>query len=157
MTDALERFVGRAARAGLAITPRGFPDGTRTAADAAAAIGCDLAQIVKSLVFVADGRPVLVLTSGANRVDTDRVATHLDVSEVRKATADEVRAATGYDIGGTPPLGLDTEVDVLFDVDLTRHQEVWAAAGTARHVFGVSPATLLTATGARVVDVAAGP
>lgn len=154
MGNGLDRFVDRAARHGLEVEPRGFPAGTRTAADAAAAIGCEVGQIVKSLVFVADGRPVLVLTSGANRVDVGRVATHLGAREVRKATADEVRTATGYAIGATPPLGHDTEVPILCDEDLTRHDEVWAAAGTASHVFGITPDVLLETTGARVVDVA---
>lgn len=154
MANGLERFVERARRRGLEVAPREFPEGTRTAADAAAAIGCDVAQIVKSLVFVADGEPVLVLTSGANRVDPGRVASHLGSVEVRKATADEVRTATGYAIGGTPPLGHDTGLPLLFDEDLTRYEMVWAAAGTARHVFGVAPGRLLEATGARVAPVA---
>jgi prolyl-tRNA editing enzyme YbaK/EbsC (Cys-tRNA(Pro) deacylase) len=154
MANGLERFLERAARRGLDVAPREFPEGTRTAADAAAAIGCGVAQIVKSLVFVADGEPVLVLTSGANRVDPGRVASHLGCAEVRKATADEVRSATGYAIGGTPPLGHDTELPLLFDEDLTRYDEVWAAAGTARHVFGVAPRTLLEVVDASVVAVA---
>ncbi len=154
MATGVERFVERAAARGLEVVPREFPEGTRTAADAAAAIGCDVAQIVKSLVFVADGRPVLVLTSGANRVDLDRVAAQLDATEVRKATAAEVREATGYGIGGTPPLGHDTDLAVLLDADLTRHPVVWAAAGTATHVFALAPDELLSATDAVPAEVA---
>jgi prolyl-tRNA editing enzyme YbaK/EbsC (Cys-tRNA(Pro) deacylase) len=151
----LDRFAERARRAGVEVDAQAFPEGTRTAADAAAAIGCEVAQIVKSLVFVADDRPVLVLTSGANRVDTDRVAAHLGATEVRKASADEVRSATGYGIGATPPLGHDTELPVLLDEDLLAHDEVWAAAGTAQHVFPIAPARLREVADAQVAEVAA--
>jgi prolyl-tRNA editing enzyme YbaK/EbsC (Cys-tRNA(Pro) deacylase) len=154
MATGLDRFVARARERGLEIAPRRFPEGTRTAADAAAAIGCDVAQIVKSLVFVADGVPVLVLTSGANRVDEARLAEHLRAEEVRKASADEVRRATGYAIGATPPFGHETRLRVLCDLDLTDHDEVWAAAGTADSVFPISPGQLLEASGGRTVPVA---
>jgi prolyl-tRNA editing enzyme YbaK/EbsC (Cys-tRNA(Pro) deacylase) len=154
MATGLDRFLARARERGLEIAPRRFEEGTRTAADAAAAIGCEVAQIVKSLVFVADDAPVLVLTSGANRVDEARLAGHLQADEVRKASADEVRRATGYPIGATPPFGHDTELRVLCDVDLTRHEEVWAAAGTADSVFSISPRRLLEVSGARPVPVA---
>jgi prolyl-tRNA editing enzyme YbaK/EbsC (Cys-tRNA(Pro) deacylase) len=150
----LDRFVERARRAGVEVRARAFPEGTRTAADAATAIGCEVAQIVKSLVFVADDRPVLVLTSGANRVDTDRVAAQLGAAAVRKASADEVRTATGYGIGATPPLGHDTDLPVLLDEDLLAHDEVWAAAGTAQHVFPVAPDLLREVAGAQVAAVA---
>lgn len=156
MATGLERFRTRAATLGLDVDPTAFPEGTRTAADAAAAIGCDVAQIVKSLVFVADDDPVLVLTSGANRVDPERVATHLGAQEVRKAGADEVRAATGFGIGATPPFGHDTTLRVLCDRDLLDHAEVWAAAGTSSHVFPLAPDRLVALCGADVVDVAAG-
>lgn len=152
--DALDRFTTRAQQLGIDVQVREFPDGTRTAADAAAAIGCDVGQIVKSLVFVVDDRPVLALTSGANRVDEDRLATHLDAQTVRKADADEVRRATGYAIGGTPPFGHDQELVVVCDDDLTRYDEVWAAAGTPSSVFPLSPDTLLRATGAATVSLA---
>ena len=150
----LDRFVERARRAGVEVDARAFPEGTRTAADAAAAIGCDVAQIVKSLVFVADEQPVLVLTSGANRVDTDRVAAHLRAAKVRKATADEVRSATGYGIGATPPLGHETPLPVLLDEDLLAHDEVWAAAGTAQHVFPLAPHRLREVADAEVAAIA---
>ena len=154
MADGLDRFVARAREAGLEVSPTRFPAGTRTAQDAAEAIGCDIAQIVKSLVFVADDAPVLVLTSGANRVDETRLAEHLAARQVRKATADEVRRATGYAIGGTPPFGHDAPLVVLCDVDLTDHDEVWAAAGTADSVFALTPARLVEVSGAREVAVA---
>jgi Cys-tRNA(Pro) deacylase len=150
----LDRFVERARRAGVEVEAREFPEGTRTAADAATAIGCDVAQIVKSLVFVADEQPVLVLTSGANRVDTGRVAAHLGAAEVRKATADEVRSATGYGIGGTPPLGHETSLPVLLDEDLLAHDAVWAAAGTAQHVFPIGSDRLREVAGAQVAAIA---
>jgi prolyl-tRNA editing enzyme YbaK/EbsC (Cys-tRNA(Pro) deacylase) len=154
MADALDRFVARARERGLEIEPRRFDEGTRTAQDAAAAIGCEVAQIVKSLVFVADGVPVLVLTSGANRVDEARLAGHLGADEVRKASADEVRRATGYAIGGTPPFGHETPLRSLCDVDLTAYDEVWAAAGTHDSVFALSPEKLVELSGARTVPVA---
>jgi prolyl-tRNA editing enzyme YbaK/EbsC (Cys-tRNA(Pro) deacylase) len=150
----VERFLERASALGLEVEPREFPEGTRTAADAAAAIGCDVAQIVKSLVFMADDQPVLALTSGANRVDERRLAAAARAQEVRKADADEVRRFTGYAIGGTPPVGHDQKLMILCDRDLTRHDEVWAAAGSPKHVFGLTPERLLAATGATVVDLA---
>lgn len=153
MASGVERFLERARDLGVEIEVREFPAGTRTAADAAAAIGCDVAQIVKSLVFVAGDRPVLVLTSGANRVDEARLADHLGTTSVRKADADEVRAATGYAIGGTPPFGHDTALAIWCDRDLTTSREVWAAAGTPTTVFPIAPEILVRTTGARVLDV----
>jgi prolyl-tRNA editing enzyme YbaK/EbsC (Cys-tRNA(Pro) deacylase) len=155
VATATERFVERAADLGLHPEIRTYPEGTRTAADAAAAIGCDVAQIVKSLVFVTDDHPVLVLTSGANRVDEARVAAALGVIGLRKATADEVRAATGYAIGGTPPFGHDEPLLTVVDPHLLDHDEVWAAAGTPTSVFPLTPPDLVRLTGARTVDVAA--
>lgn len=134
---------------------RRYPAGTRTAADAAAAIGCDVAQIVKSLVFDADGEPVLVLTSGANRVDVDDVATHLGAGRVGKADADLVRDATGFAIGGTPPFGHPTPLTTLVDRDLLSHQLLWAAAGTPDSVFSLTPRTLVERSGGTVADIAA--
>ena len=156
MANGLERFTRRAREAGVEVDAHEFGQGTRTAADAAAAIGCDVAQIVKSLVFVADGQPVLALVSGADRVDTERIAAQLGAVEVRKASADEVREATGFGIGATPPLGHDTELDVLLDEDLLAHDEVWAAAGSAMHVFPISPQRLGEVARAQVARIAAG-
>ena len=144
-----------AARAhGLELEVREFPAGTPTAADAARAVGCDVGQIVKSLVFMADERPVLELTSGRNRVDPDKVGKQLGAGEVRKADANQVRAATGFAIGGTPPFGHPRQLEVLIDQDLTAFDEVWAAAGTPRHVFAISPPDLIRANGGTVCDVA---
>jgi prolyl-tRNA editing enzyme YbaK/EbsC (Cys-tRNA(Pro) deacylase) len=157
MTEDLPRAAAAVVTAGrslgLELDVREFPQGTRTAADAARAIGCRVDQIVKSLVFMADTDPVLVLTSGGNRVDVVKVGRCQDATAVRKADAEEVRAATGYAIGGTPPFGHARELPVLVDRNLTSFQEVWAAAGTPRHVFAITPADLLRATGGRVADV----
>jgi prolyl-tRNA editing enzyme YbaK/EbsC (Cys-tRNA(Pro) deacylase) len=138
-----ERFEAAAKDRGLVLDVRRFPQGTRTAEDAAAAIGCDLGQIVKSLVFVADGEPFLALTSGRNRADTDRLAAALGAATVRRATADEVREATGYAIGGTPPFGHPRRLRVLVDRDLLGYDRVWAAAGTPDGVFPLAPAELV--------------
>jgi prolyl-tRNA editing enzyme YbaK/EbsC (Cys-tRNA(Pro) deacylase) len=141
---------------GLDLDVREFPDGTRTAADAARAVGCQVDQIVKSLVFVADTDPVLVLTSGGNRVDVVKVGRRRDAATVRKADAEEVRAATGYAIGGTPPFGHARPLPVLVDRHLTGFEVVWAAAGTPRHVFPIAPADLVRASGGQIADVTLG-
>jgi prolyl-tRNA editing enzyme YbaK/EbsC (Cys-tRNA(Pro) deacylase) len=157
VTDELPRAAGtvvEAARSlGLDLDVREFPEGTRTAADAATAIGCAVDQIVKSLVFVADTDPVLVLTSGGNRVDVVKVGKQTGSAAVRKADAEEVRAATGYAIGGTPPFGHARDLAVLVDRHLTGFDVVWAAAGTPRHVFPITPGDLVRVTGGRVADV----
>lgn len=132
---------------------RRYPEGTRTAADAAAAIGCDVAAIVKSLVFVVDGvGPVLALTSGSRRVDVARLGDHFG-GPARKADASEARAATGYPIGGTPPFGHPAPVPTVCDPSLLELDELWAAAGTPDTVFAITPARLVELTGAAVVDV----
>jgi prolyl-tRNA editing enzyme YbaK/EbsC (Cys-tRNA(Pro) deacylase) len=146
VASANERFRSRAEELGLQLDVREFPDGTRTAEDAARAIGCEVAQIVKSLVFTADRQPVLVLTSGVNRVDEGRLAATLGRTRVEKADADTVRTATGYAIGGTPPFGHDTELPVVCDRLLTTFSEVWAAAGSPTTVFGIAPEILLRVT-----------
>ncbi len=153
MADARERFLAAAADLGIAIDPVTYPDGTRTAQDAAAAIGCDVDQIVKSLVFVAVGedggeRPVLALTSGGNRVDPERLAALFGAVRVRKAEAAEAREATGFAIGGTPPFGHPAPIDTVLDPHLATFAEVWAAAGTPRDVFRLTPDDLRRA-GAR--------
>jgi len=144
-----------AAAAGLPIEIRRFPEGTRTAQDAADAIGCDLAAIAKSIVVMSSAGAVVVLTSGANRVDYDRVAAVLGVTDVRRANADEARAATGYPIGGTAPWGHPEPVRMLCDTDLLAYDTVWAAAGTPDTVFPISPAELVRISGATPGSVAA--
>ncbi len=151
---AIDRFLSAARRVGATPEVRRFPQGTRTAGDAAAAIGCDVAQIVKSLVFLADAEPLLALTSGANRADVDRLSGVFGGAAVRRATPEEARAATGYAVGGTPPFGHPTAVRTLCDRALLTHDLVWAAAGTPDSVFPLTPADLLRWTGAEVVTLA---
>jgi Cys-tRNA(Pro) deacylase len=152
MSDAIERFLDAAAVLDRAIEVRRFPEGTKTAEDAAKAIGCDVSQIVKSLVFLADGRALLALTSGANRVDTSRLAEVAGASTVRRADAAEARRATGFAIGGTPPFGHRTRLPTYLDPDLLSHSEVWAAAGTPDAMFRTTANELLDVTGATVSD-----
>ena len=153
----VDRVTAAAREAGLEIGVRRFPEGTRTAEDAARAIGCSVAQIVKSLVFMADGEPVLALVSGANRVDMDRLATATGVTEARRASGDEARAAGGFAIGGVPPFGHPQPLTVLIDRDLLDHDELWAAAGLPDAVFAISPDDLVRASGGRVAELAETP
>ncbi|MFG2299363.1 YbaK/EbsC family protein [Actinacidiphila glaucinigra] len=147
------RFAEALTALGLQVPVRAFPDATRTAAQAAAAVGCELGQIVKSLIFTADGVPVLVLMDGASRVDVERVRAHLGATEVRRADADLVRETTGYAIGGVPPFGHRTRTTVLADRGLLAHTTVWAAAGTPHTVFPMAPAELVEHAGAALADV----
>ncbi len=142
------RVVAAASDAGLRISVQRFPEGTRTAADAARAVDCDVAQIVKSLVFVAGDELFLALTSGANRADAGRLSVLMDGREIRQADANEARTATGFAIGGTPPFGHPRPLRVFCDRDLLAHEVVWAAAGTPSSVFPLSPQELLRASGA---------
>jgi prolyl-tRNA editing enzyme YbaK/EbsC (Cys-tRNA(Pro) deacylase) len=152
MSGAIDRFMEAAKVLGHDLEVRRFPEGTKTAADAARAVGCDIGQIVKSLVFMADGRAVLALTSGANRVDTGKLAVLAGAAEARRANADEVRAATGYAIGGTPPFGHPRPIPAFIDRDLFGYGEIWAAAGTPDSVFRTTPEELGSATGAGMAD-----
>lgn len=148
------RVVSAAAEHGLDVEVTRFPAGTRTAADAAAAIGCDVAQIVKSIVLSSDDGPLIVFASGRNRVDYAKVADASGYRGVRRADADEAREATGYPIGGTAPFGHPRPVLTLMDRDLLDHPRLWAAAGTPDTVFAIEPQQLLDASGARLADVA---
>jgi Cys-tRNA(Pro) deacylase len=145
-----------------ALTALGFsmqvvelPASTRTAVEAAQAVGCNVGQIVKSLIFKGreSGRPILLLVSGANRVDLEKAAAVVG-DELDKADADFVRQHTGFAIGGVPPLGHTEALETLIDVDLLQYQEIWAAAGTPNAVFCLSPADLQRVTGGRVVKIA---
>jgi prolyl-tRNA editing enzyme YbaK/EbsC (Cys-tRNA(Pro) deacylase) len=147
------RVVEAAAAAGLSIEVTRFPEGTRTAEDAARAIGCEVGAIVKSLVLDSDEGPLLVLTSGANRADEKKVAHALNRGRVWRADADTVRAATSYPIGGTAPFGHPAPLPTLLDADLLGHARVWAAAGTPDSVFPIAPADLQRTTAAVVTDV----
>lgn len=132
-----------------------MPDSTRTAAEAAAAIGCTVAQIAKSLVFrgTESGDPVLVIASGTNRVDPQRLAALLG-EPVEKPDADYVRERTGFVIGGVPPLGHSEPLRTFIDRDLLAFDDIWAAAGTPRAVFRLSPDDLVSMTGGEVVEIA---
>ncbi|MER5429211.1 YbaK/EbsC family protein [Streptomyces sp. NPDC002588] len=132
---------------------RRFPEATRTAAEAAAAIGCELNLICKSLVFAADGVPVLVLMDGASRVDTELVREVLGAERVTRAAAGVVRETTGYAIGGVPPFGHLTPTRVLADRSLLAHDVVWAAAGHPHAVFPIAPDALVRHARATLVDV----
>ena len=153
MAGAIERFLESAEVLAHPVEVRRFPEGTKTAQDAARAIGCDVGQIVKSLVFMADGRPLLALTSGANRVDLERLGEAASSGEVRRATPEEARKATGFAVGGTPPFGHAKQVTAFIDRDLLGYQEVWAAAGTPDAVFPLSPAELQRTAKAQVADL----
>ncbi|WP_419920986.1 YbaK/EbsC family protein [Candidatus Poriferisodalis sp.] len=153
--SARERFLAGAEAAGIAPEILRFPEGTRTAVQAATAVGCELGQIVKSLVFLCDGEAVLALTSGSNRVDTARLGTVLG-GKITRADADGVREATGYAIGGTPPFGHDRPLRAVVDRALLAYDTVWAAAGTPDTVFELTPGELVRASGAEVNDFAVG-
>jgi prolyl-tRNA editing enzyme YbaK/EbsC (Cys-tRNA(Pro) deacylase) len=155
---AVQRVLDAAARKGVTLDIHVFDASTHTAADAAAAVGAELGQIVKSLVFVApaDGgglEPVLCLVSGTNRVDLSRLAAVTGQADIRRATAREANELTGFTIGGIPPIGHGRPMRVLMDPDLGRFRVVWAAAGTDTAVFPVPPATLRTLANAVVMPV----
>jgi prolyl-tRNA editing enzyme YbaK/EbsC (Cys-tRNA(Pro) deacylase) len=140
---------------GLDVEVREFPEGTKTAADAADAIGCAVGQIASSLVFDVDGELVVVVTSGANRVSEGKLAAHFDVEPdaVGMADADDISDTVGWAIGGVPPLCHATDLPTLFDETLTTYDTVWAAAGTPQTVFPVASDELLSLSGATPVDV----
>jgi prolyl-tRNA editing enzyme YbaK/EbsC (Cys-tRNA(Pro) deacylase) len=149
--------VAEAARQlGLEVELREFPDGTRTAEDAARAIGVEVGQIVKSLVFTLDGEIVMALVSGRNRLDEVRLAAALDGAVVERVDAAGVRAATSYAIGGVPPFGHPRDLPTAIDEDLLDYDEVWAAAGTPRDVFSLAPAELVRLTSGTVATLREG-
>ena len=137
----------------LTVEVHEFPEGTKTAQDAANAIGCDLAQIASSLAFVADTL-VVVVTSGANHVDTRKLATLRGVHEARMAEPDEVSEVLGWSIGGVPPFCHETQVPVYLDETLAAYDEVWAAAGTPEAVFPIDPDDIIACADAEVADIA---
>jgi len=146
------RFLAAVEPLGLHPEIREFDESTHTAAEAAAAIGCDVTAIVKSLVFEADGSPLLVLASGPNRVDTAALGGRIG-AVIGKADADAVKAASGYSIGGVPPLGLLTPMRTICDETLLALPIVWAAAGSATAVFSVEPHELVRLSGAEVMGI----
>lgn len=151
----VERVRAALLAAGHEDTITAFPAGTRTAADAAAAVGCDVAQIAKSIVFRAGGRAAVVITSGANRVDQGKAERVLG-QKLGRADADWVREATGFAVGGVSPVGHVSPPLLLLDEDLRVLDPIWAAAGSPLHVFRTTAADLLRMTGATVADVKVG-
>jgi Cys-tRNA(Pro) deacylase len=141
---------------GLNLTVLEFDLSTRTAEDAAAAVGCTVGQIVKSLVFTVAGKPVICLVSGSNRLDERKLAAWAGVGrkQVERAEAEGARAATGYAIGGVAPFGYPRPLPVLCDEDLLQYQVIWAAAGTPNAVFETTPQALVAATQAVVLPLA---
>jgi prolyl-tRNA editing enzyme YbaK/EbsC (Cys-tRNA(Pro) deacylase) len=154
--SSVERVRNALQAAGLGAEIKEFDASTRTSADAAAAIGCEVAQIAKSLVFKAkgSGKAVLVIASGTNRVDEKKLSALIG-EKIGKADADFVRAETGFAIGGVAPVGHTGAVTLLIDADLQQFQEIWAAAGAPNAVFRLTPAELVSVTGGQVADVKA--
>jgi len=134
---------------------RQFEDTTRTAEDAANAIGCSVGQIVKSLVFLVDGEAVMTLVSGPNRLDEKKLATLCSVGrkKVKRADADKVREVTGYSIGGVPPFGHAARLRTFIDEDFWQYDVIWAAGGTSNAVFPIAPDKLSQATGGESVTL----
>jgi Cys-tRNA(Pro) deacylase len=146
-----------AARArGLELQTRSFPDGTKTALEAANAVGVDVGQIVKSLIFAVDGEVVLAYVSGANQLDERKLAAAAGGLKCARVDADTVYSVTGFPIGGVPPFGHKTQLRVFIDPDLLQHDEVWAAAGTWHDVFGIDPHKLVEASEGLVTDLKRG-
>lgn len=155
MHPSAQKVSQAAAKLGLDIHILEFEQTTRTAADAAAAIGCHVGQIVKSLLFTARGQPVVVLVSGDNQMDDRKLAALYQVGRkrIRRANAELVKNVTGFSIGGVPPFGHQEALPIFIDQDLLDFDTVWAAAGTPNAVFAIAPEQLVQATGAQVVDI----
>ena len=154
MKASVQRVVDALEQSGIQVEITEFAESTRTAEEAAAAVNSTLGQIVKSLVFLAGQQPVLALVSGTNRVEIDKLAA-IAGGPIKRANADIVREATGFSIGGVPPVGHTTPMPTYLDRDLLQYDLVWAAAGTANAVFPITPDTLQRITNAAVVDLAA--
>jgi Cys-tRNA(Pro) deacylase len=155
MHPSAQKVAAAARDLGLAVEIMEFDETTRTAPDAANAIGCEVAQIVKSLLFVVDDKPIMALVSGANRLDEAKLAALRGVSrkKVRRADADTARATTGFAIGGVPPFGHASSLPIYIDDDLTGFSVIWAAAGTPFSVFAIAPDDLIRATEGTVANL----
>ena len=149
----VSRVLAAASARGLELQTRTFPDGTKTAVDAAAAVGVHVGQIVKSLIFAVDGEVVLAYVSGANMLDEHKLAAAAGGLQCARVDADTVYAVTGFPIGGVPPFGHSTTLRIFIDPDLLQYDEVWAAAGTWHDVFGIEPHKLVEASDGLVVDL----
>ena len=152
----VQRVIDAGRELGLAVEPKRFPDGAKTAVDAANAIGVQVGQIVKSLIFAVDGELVLAYVSGSNQLDERKLAAAAGGLTCQRVDADTVREATGYPIGGVPPFGHLTALRVFIDPDLLQYDEVWAAAGTWHDVFPLTPADLERVSSGHVVDLKRG-
>ena len=154
LSPSARRVQAALAALGMSLAVVELPDSTRTAVEAAQAIGCQVGQIVKSLVFKAkrSERPVLVIASGQNRVDERKIEVLIG-EPLGKADADFVRQQTGFVIGGVPPLGHSQPLETFIDQDLLQYEFLWAAAGTPHAVFRLTPAELLKMTGGRLVAI----
>lgn len=147
------RVVDAGRELGIEVLPRNFSEGAKTAQDAADAIGVDVGQIVKSLIFGVDEDVVLAYVSGSNQLDESKLAAAAGGAACRRVDADTVRTRTGFPIGGVPPFGHLTELAVFIDPDLLQYDEVWAAAGTWHDVFALNPNELVRASGGTVTDL----
>jgi prolyl-tRNA editing enzyme YbaK/EbsC (Cys-tRNA(Pro) deacylase) len=147
-----EKVIATAQQLGLDVEVRTLDQPTRTVAEAATALDVEPGQIAKSLVFLADGEPVVIVASGAHRVDVDQLALACDCAVIDKATPEDVRAATGFAVGGVPPFGHG--LPVMLDQALLEYDEVYAAGGDGNTLFAVNPRELADATGASIVRVA---
>jgi Cys-tRNA(Pro) deacylase len=158
MHPTAQKIAAAAQKLGLNITIKEFETSTRTAQDAANSIGCTVAQIVKSLLFVVNGQPTLVLVSGPNRLDEKKLAVLCGVGrkKIKRANADVVREATGFAIGGVPPFGHPTKLPTYIDEDFWQFDVIWAAAGTPNAVFAITPDDLAKATGGAKTDLKIG-
>ena len=156
MTDATARVRHFFAERNVHVEVQTFDASVHTAQQAAQALRTEVRNIVKSLVFEADGQPVLVLCSGDRRVDTARLATLCSARQVRQASAERLKSVTGYSIGGVPPVAHATTLPIFMDQELLTCEVVYAAAGTARALFAITPQALRDASGARVVSVSEG-
>ena len=152
MKQSVQRVMSALAEHDIRVTPTEFAESTRTAEDAAAAIGTTVGQIVKSLVFMHEQQPTLLLVSGPNRVDVAAVKNRLGMA-LERASADQVRAATSFSIGGVAPVGHPIPLPTWIDADLLSYELVWAAAGTPNTVFPINPGELRRITGAQVLEM----
>ena len=155
MHPTAQKVVDAAHHLGLAIEIKEFESGTRTAEEAAHAVGCKVAQIVKSLLFIVGTQPTMALVSGSNRLDERKLANLCGVGrkQVKRSTAETARAITGFAIGGVPPFGHASLLPTFIDADLQQFDTIWAAAGTPQTVFAITPPELVKATHGMVADL----
>lgn len=154
LAPSAQRVQDALAAAGITGRVRQLPESARTAPEAAQALGCEVGAIANSLIFMAGDAPLLVMTSGAHRVAVDDLARRLGKARIRRATPNEVRAASGQAIGGVSPIGHPAPIETVVDEDLQRHERIWAAAGTPHAVFPMTFDELLKLTGGAAMPVA---